>query len=200
MVTSPKKEEWSREAYLAMERESVTKHEFLRGEVFAMTGGTAAHNLVGLGFGAELRNALKGRRCQVFSSDMRISIPQTELYTYPDASIACGPKFEDGRTDNLRNPSVIVEVLSESTEAYDRGRKFELYRQLPSLTDYILASQKEVLVEHFTRQADGRWLLSELRPGGRVRIMLEGGEISIDIDEVYAGVFDLDQVDAKPEP
>ncbi len=122
---------------------------------------------------------------------MRISIPRSELYTYPAASIACSPTFEDERKDNLLNPTVIVEVLSETTEAYDRGRKFELYRQIPTLTDYILASQKEILVEQFTRQPDGRWLLSELRSGKALRLTLGGGEIRIDLDEVYAGAFDL---------
>lgn len=171
-----------------MERAAEIRHELFRGEVFAMAGATRGHNLIATNFVAELRNALRQRRCEAYSSDMRIRIPATGLYTYPDASAVCGePRFEDEHRDTLLNPQLIVEVLSDSTEGCDRGKKFEQYRTVPSLTDYVLVSQKEVLVEHFTRQADGAWALRERRAGERVDI----GSLrcSVAVDEIYLKVF-----------
>lgn len=147
-------------AYLAVERKAETKSEFLDREVFSMAGVTHRHSLIATNLASELRAGLKGGACQVMNSDMRVLSRSTELYAYPDVSVACGRlKFEGATQDTLLNPQVIVEVLSESTAAWDRGKKFWHYRQIPSLTDYILVSQDTWLVEHYARQGDGSWLL-----------------------------------------
>ncbi len=147
--------------YLALERVADSKHEFFDGETFAMSGGSLYHSQLAGNIIIEFGKALENSRCRILTSDMRIKLP-TGLYTYPDASVLCeNPKFEDGRKDVLLNPMVIIEVLSPSTESYDRGRKFEHYRSCPSLRDYVLISQDRIFVEHFTRQADSdQWLLT----------------------------------------
>jgi Uma2 family endonuclease len=179
---------WTAPEYLAWERVQPTKHEFFQGEIFAMAGATREHNLVVLNIGAELRNALRTKPCEVYPSDMRSKIPATGLYTYPDAIVVCGtPEFEDEVHDTLLNPKVLVEVLSGSSESYDRGKKFEQYRSIASLSEYILAAQDQVLVEHFSRQPDGSWLLREARAGGR--ITLPSIDCVIEVDEIYLKVF-----------
>jgi Uma2 family endonuclease len=151
------------EDYLAAERAGCdVKHEYVNGEVFAMTGASFNHNLIVLNLGSELRAGLKGRACHVLPSDMRVRIEAANAGKYPDLVALCEvPRFHDDRQDVLLNPALIVEVLSTSTEAYDRGGKFATYRRLPSLEEYVLVSQHQPLVEVFTRQPDGRWVLSE---------------------------------------
>jgi Uma2 family endonuclease len=186
MARPTPKKFWSEAEYLGMERASTVKHEYYQGEIFAMSGASRAHNLVALGFGSELRQARKGRPCRVYPSDMRVKVPG--VYTYPDVSGLCGPdRFADDQRDTLTNPSAIIEVLSASTEGYDRGDKFEMYRSIPSLVDYILASQDEVRVEHFVRQGDGSWLMRELGAGSRLEVVSLGCTVSL--DEVYAGAL-----------
>lgn len=173
--------------YLAWEREQPDKHEYLAGEVFAMAGATREHNLVVGNVVGELRTLLRSRPCEVYPSDMRVRVSATGLYAYPDATVVCGkPDLETSDLDTLLNPTVLVEVLSPSTEAYDRGRKFEQYRTLPSLRDYVLVSSTDVLVEHFARQPDGAWLLREHRAGGRAALSI-GVELAV--DELYLKVF-----------
>jgi Uma2 family endonuclease len=185
---APKKR-WTVDEYLALERSSLQKHTFFRGELFAMSGGTRRHNLLALNIAAELRAALRDRPCEVYPSDMRVKVEANDLHTYPDVSALCGPpRFTDERQDTLLNPMAIFEVLSESTESYDRGKKFESYRLIPTLADYVLVSQDEVLVEHFTRQADGSWLLREVRAGELLRVVSLGCEIPV--DEIYLKVFE----------
>ncbi|MBX3438715.1 MAG: Uma2 family endonuclease [Planctomycetaceae bacterium] len=147
--------------YLALERASDVKHEFFDGEIFAMAGGSRAHNLISLNIASELRNALEDSPCEVYPRDMRVKLP-TGLYTYPDVSVVCSEaRFEGEGQDVLLNPLLIVEVLSPSTEAYDRGTKFEHYGQLPSLREYVLVSQDRVNVEHFVRaDAQSPWVLT----------------------------------------
>jgi Uma2 family endonuclease len=129
-----------------------------------MAGASEAHNLIVTNVVGELRSALRSRPCKVYPSEMRVKIPATSLYTYADASVTCDrPSFEDDKVDTLLNPQAIFEVLSESTEDYDRGTKFKNYRSIPSLNDYV--SQDEVLIEHFVRQPDGSWLLRERHAG-----------------------------------
>ncbi len=174
--------------YLALERASDAKHEFLDGDLFAMSGGTHEHNLVSANFVAALHAALRGRPCIVYTSDMRVRSPRG-LYAYPDVSALCGrPEFEDDTRDALLNPAVLVEVLSDSTEAYDRGRKFDLYRAMPSLRDYVLASQHEPLVEHFWRQPDGSWVLRALHPGDSLQLASLGCEVAV--ADLYLRVFE----------
>jgi Uma2 family endonuclease len=183
------KKAWTAQEYLAWERQQPTRHELFQGEVFAMGGATREHNLLVVNITAELRNALRKRPCETYPSDMRVKVPATGLYTYPDASVVCDkPEFEDGSLDTLLNPLVLVEVLSDSSERYDRGKKFEQYRSIPSLTDYVLVSQDHVLVEHFRRGEGGTWVLSEVRAGGRVE--LSGPECALAVDEIYLKVFD----------
>ena len=172
--------------YLAFERTSNVKHEFCDGEIFAMAGGTPSHAALGLAVGSELRLQLVGGPCRAYGSDLRIRIPATGLGTYPDATVICGESVADPEDENtLVNPVVIVEVLSPSTEAYDRGEKFEHYRQLPSLQEYILVSHREPLIEVFRRD-NGAWKRLEARQHGVVR--LESIACSLEVDRVYAGV------------
>jgi Uma2 family endonuclease len=160
MATEPKSS-LTVEQYLTLERQSETRSEYLNGEVFAMTGASREHNLITGNVFGEIRAQLRGRSCEAYASDMRVAIPGTGLYTYPDVVVACGPpQFEDGELDTLLNPTLIVEVLSASTEDYDRGTKFAHYRTLASLAEYVLVAQDKVHVEHFVRQAEG-WLLTE---------------------------------------
>ena len=150
--------------YLAMERQAEGKSEYFQGEIFAMAGGSEEHNLIALNIASELRNQLKGKPCRVYPSDMRVWIPAYEKYTYPDVTVVCGqPQFQDGTRDTLLNPTVMIEVLSPSTEKYDRGKKFERYKSLLSITDYILVAQDERLLDHFVRQPHDQWLLTTAR-------------------------------------
>ncbi len=177
--------------YLALERSSELRHEYADGEIFAMAGGTLEHNLIAANIAGELRAALKDRRCFGCPSDMRVKISASTRYTYPDVSVVCGePAFEDPRRDTLLNPSVLFEVLSDSSESYDRGGKFAQYRTLPSLTDYVLVDQKQVLIEHFRRQLDGTWLLRVVAAGRRLELPSIGCEV--EVDEIYLRVFDQD--------
>ena len=175
------------EQYLALERKAAFKSEYLNGQIIAMAGASRPHNLVAGNLHAEIRAQLRDRPCESYVGDMRVYIPPTGLYTYPDVVAVCGePQFQDGELDTLLNPTVIVEVLSPSTEAYDRGLKFAHYRRLASLREYVLVAQDRVLVERYTRRGD-EWLLTEWsRPDDILRLA------SIDCDvalrEIYAKV------------
>ncbi len=148
--------------YLASERHAEIKREFIAGEVFAMAGGTPAHSLIATNLLGELRNRLRGQPCVPYNSDLRLKVQASGLYTYPDVLIICGPlQFTDEQKDTIVNPTVIAEVLSDSTEAYDRGKKFEHYRRIPTLREYLLVSQKEPQIEQFVRADSGQWLLGE---------------------------------------
>lgn len=150
--------------YLRLERAAEGKSEFYRGEMFAMAGASREHNLMVGNLVTSLNLQLRDRDCQVYPSDMRVKVSPTGLYTYPDVSVACeNPEFEDNQGDTLLNPQVLVEILSDSTEAYDRGPKFEQYRQLASLHDYLLIAQDRFHVEHFELQSSGSWLLREYK-------------------------------------
>jgi Uma2 family endonuclease len=149
------------EEYIAAERKATLKSEYLSGEIVAMSGASDAHNLITMNVAAGLYNQLTERGCRVYASDMRVGIGEGVSYFYPDIAVTCDkPRFEDDAFDTLTNPQVIVEVLSTSTESYDRGEKFARYRQLESLQEYILISQDRVMVEHYLRQGN-QWILSE---------------------------------------
>jgi Uma2 family endonuclease len=179
----------SPEEYLAFERASDVKHEYADGEVFDMSGGTMAHSHIAANLILELGTGLRGRPCRVLTSDMRIGIPSSSRYLYPDASVVCGrPEFEDETRDVLRNPVVVIEVLSDSSEAYDRGDKFEQYRSLTSTKEYVLASQKTPRIEVFTRQPEGSWLLRVYGPGEVAR--LTSIDCYLAVDQVYFQVFE----------
>jgi Uma2 family endonuclease len=147
--------------YLALERQAEIKSEYLNGQIYAMSGASRSHNRITVNLTAALHAQLKHKPCEPFSGDMRVKVTPTGLYTYPDVMVVCGePRFEDPHVDTLLNPTVLIEVLSDSTEAYDRGGKFAHYRALESLTDYLLVAQDQPRIEHFRRQTDGQWLYS----------------------------------------
>ena len=147
--------------YLALERRATYKSEYVNGHIIAMSGASRRHNLIAANISRELSSQLRGRPCESYISDMRVRVSETGLYTYPDVVAVCGDiRFADEQTDTLLNPTVIVEILSASTEAYDRGDKFAHYRRLASLHDYVLVSQDAVRVEHYVRQGE-KWVLSE---------------------------------------
>jgi Uma2 family endonuclease len=174
--------------YLALERAAEFKSEFFAGEMFAMAGGSPVHSLVATNLAGEFRGKLKGRPCVPYNSDLRIQVQATGLMTYPDLSVICGEmEFAPGTDDTATNPTVLVEVLSDSTEAYDRGRKFENYRQLPSLREYLLVSQREPRFEQFIRQPGGEWLLRQAA-GLESTLALPSLDITLSLAEVYAGV------------
>lgn len=148
--------------YLAIERQAEHRSEYFGGEVFATAGGSERHNLIVGNVFAGLHEQFRKRPCKVYASDMRVKVSRAGLYAYPDVVVVCGEAgFDDDQKDTLLNPSVIVEVLSESTEGYDRGKKFEYYRKLESMAEYVLIAQDKSHVEHYVRQPDSRWLLSE---------------------------------------
>jgi Uma2 family endonuclease len=154
------RKELTQEQYLAIERCAETRSEYLRGEMFAMSGATLEHILIAGNLAGETRAQLKSGSCLVLSSDMRVKVNATGLYTYPDIAVVCDqPRLEDDHFDTLLNPLVIVEVLSDSTEKYDRGAKFGHYRQIPSLREYILVSQDRAQLERYVREPDEAWKL-----------------------------------------
>jgi Uma2 family endonuclease len=147
--------------YLAVERQAEYRSEYFRGEMFAMAGGTREHSLIKSNLVASLNVLLKGNPCTVYDSDLRVLIAATGLYTYPDASVACEPlKYADDRRDTYLNPTLISEVLSEGSEAYDRGKKFDHYRTIDSLREYLIISQDCPKVERFARNSDNTWTLT----------------------------------------
>ena len=161
---SPKYNFVSQEAYLAMERASDTKHEYFKGEVFAMSGASNEHNDIAYNINLLVAPFLHGKKCKLYGSDFRVHIPENTLYAYPDFTIVCGKtETTDIYTDNLTNPSVIIEVLSKSTEDYDRGSKFMLYRSIKPLKEYILIDSTAISIEHFEKQEDKSWRLTEFK-------------------------------------
>lgn len=171
--------------YLAAEDKSEVRHEYLNGEVWEMTGGTPDHGALAIAVGGELRAALRGKRCRIYSSDVRVRVPETGLSTYPDLSVVCerletAPDDENG----VVNPVLLVEVVSDSTEAYDRGVKAAHYRRIPSLREYVFVSQREPHIEVHRRAASGRWELLEAGRGESIE--LESLGVRLAVDAVYA--------------
>jgi len=146
------------EQYLEIERKAEFKSEYYQGEMFAMSVARRAHNLIATNAVRELSSQLLERPCEVYSGEMRVKVSPVGLYTYPDVFVVCGePRFLDDTFDTLVNPTVLIEILSESTESYDRDKKLELYRSLESLAEYVMISYLRVRVERYTRQPDGTW-------------------------------------------
>ena len=170
--------------YMACEEASVEKHEFLNGEVFAMAGGTPEHAALAAAFTLALGKALGDRPCRLFSSDLRVRIQATGLTTYPDLSVACGKAEVDAEDSHaLVNPVLIIEVLSDGTEAYDRGEKAAHYRHIPSLKEYVLVSQHRPRIEVYRRNEAGRWELYEYERGASCELVSVG--VSVNVDDVY---------------
>jgi Uma2 family endonuclease len=185
MASNPKTRVSSDE-YLALERSSDIRHEYSDGEVFSMAGASRRHNRIVTNLVTGLDNRLRSADCNVYSNDMRVKVAATGLYTYPDVVVTCGEEeFEDERTDTLLNPIVLVEVLSDSTEAYDRGRKLENYQKLDSLRVYILVAQDKKRVEQYVRQKDNQWVYSEAY-GDNAALEIVSLNCSLSLTELYS--------------
>jgi Uma2 family endonuclease len=171
--------------YLEFERNSDIKHEYFEGEIFAMSGAKRNHNVINQNLNGLVWQHLRDRGCESYSGDMRVFVPATGLYTYPDLVVVCGEaEFQDEVSDTLLNPVMLIEVLSESTEGYDRGKKFQNYRSIGSLEEYILVSQEEARIEKYVKHGDGFWLLSEA-VGLDSSIEFSSIECEINLNEVY---------------
>ncbi len=175
--------------YLAAEAVAEVRHEYLNGDVWEMAGGTIEHGALAAAVARELGVALRGKPCRAFSSDVRVRVPETDLATYPDLSVVCG-QLETAKDDKdaITNPVVLVEVLSDSTEAYDRGAKWAHYRRIASLHEYVLVSQAEPLIEVYRRTPGGRFELLEARAGETIELASIGARL--DVSGVYANPLD----------
>jgi len=169
--------------YVALDEVSNVKLEFLDGEIFAMAGGTPDHASLAMAVGGQLLSKLRDKGCRVFSSDLRVRVMSTKLATYPDVTVVCGPLERDPESRHtVINPTMIVEVLSDSTEGYDRGEKGEHYRTIPSLRVYMLVSHRRPSIEVWRREG-GEWLHAEYGEGEIVE--LSAVEARLDVDEIY---------------
>ncbi len=176
--------------YLDLEVEADERHEFHDGEILAMSGGSYRHAKIAMNASIAIGNRLKGKPCQPLGSDMRVRIPKRLNYVYPDISIICGPPefdVDDPRKRTIINPKVIIEVLSDSTERYDRHGKFELYRRNPPIEEYVLISQARPSVEAFLRQPEGAWLLHPYS-GMEAQAILRSVDLTIPLSEIFEGI------------
>lgn len=179
--------------YLESERSSDIRHEYLDGELYAMGGASYLHTVVAGNLARVLGNQLLDKPCRVSLADLRVKVDLSGLYTYPDIAVVCGPARLEQPGDTLLNPAVIVEVLSDSTEAYDRGKKFDHYRSIGSLTDYLLVSQDRYQIERFAREAAGRWIYS-VASGSDASMAIESIGCVLALREVF------DKIDGVSEP
>ncbi len=180
---------YTTEDYLTQERSASYKSEYHEGQIYAMTGASRKHNLVSGNIYRELSLQLKKRSCEAYINDMRVKATEALSYYYPDVAVVCGaPQFEDAQVDTLLNPTLLIEVLSPSTEAYDRGKKFAHYRKIASLREYLLVAQDQPNIERYVRQGDV-WILSEVL-GIEASIVLESIECALSLREVYGKVID----------
>jgi Uma2 family endonuclease len=176
------------EEYLIRERLAETKSEYYQGEIFAMAGASEEHKLIATNLVISLGTSLRGRQCRVYSSDMRVLVSETGLYTYPDVLVVRGtPTLAEQTDDILTNPVLIVEVLSEATKDYDLGRKFHQYMHIPSLQEYLTVSQTEMLIHQHVRQPDNSWLIRELVPSNG-KVPVQCLKVELDFADVYAQV------------
>jgi len=182
------KRKYTIEEYLEMENAATEKHEYYQGEIFAMSGAKVPHNAITTNLLASLWNKLKGQACKPSGSDQRIHIEKNSLFTYPDISVVCGPiiTLNDDQY-NVLNPTVIIEVLSPSTKTYDRGDKFKLYRDIPTLKEYILVDSESYSIEDFYVNEQGNWELNECR---RIEetLVFNSIDVSLALAEIYDGV------------
>jgi Uma2 family endonuclease len=187
------------EEYLKLDRAAEFKSEYVAGEIFAMAGASEEHSIITVNVVLTLGPQLRGEACRPFSGDMRVSLGVADMYVYPDVLVVCGDRQYGGdRRDILLNPTMIVEVLSPTTEAFDRGDKSAAYRQLDSLEEYVLIGQDRPHVELYTRQPDGRWLLSEV-DGREAAIQLHSVGCGLPLAEIYDGVSFAARAAAKPD-
>lgn len=175
------------EEYLDYENASPEKHEYYQGEIFAMAGASLRHNLIFSNLFTEIGIRLKGKKCKPYGSDMRTHIPENTLFTYPDISIVCGDIIDSpwDKNSNTR-PAVIIELLSATTKNYDRGEKFALYRDIPSLKEYILVDSESIHIEAFRLNDSARWELQEYKSIAEV-LEIKAVEISVPVSDIYEG-------------
>lgn len=188
MILPDSPRRFSVDEYLLIERSADFKSEYIDGQIFAMSGASRAHTLIAGNAAGELRNALRGSPCEVYQSDMRVQVADTGLYAYPDVVVACEPiDLVDEGADMLRNPVGIIEVLSPSTAAFDRGEKFLRYQRMPSLQHYLLVSQDVFRVEHFRRQGKA-WLLEQFESPEGV-LDLDAIAVRLSLKDLYERVL-----------
>jgi Uma2 family endonuclease len=197
MIALTSDEYISPEAYLELESHSPIKHEYIDGEIYAMAGTTKAHNIISLNLAFLLRTGLKGSPCQTFMADVKVNVSNQRRFFYPDLVVTCNDS-DDDNAYIIEFPKVIIEVLSESTESFDRGKKFQYYRTIPSLQDYILISYQEYLVETFHRTKNDRWLLQTYE-GLEAIVHIESLGIDAPLADIYA-TLDLTDLVNPPEP
>jgi len=186
--------------YLALERAAATKSEFCDGEIFAMAGTSKNHARIVMNFSRELSNLLKGRKCEPFANNLRVKVEASGLYTYPDLLVVCDDaQFEDAHLDTLLNPTLIIEVLSDSTEQYDRVKKFDFYRALPSLQEYVLVSQAAPRVEQFLRTPEAEWIY-RVATDPAASVQFPSIDCQIAISEIYDRVEFPPDLTAPPDP
>lgn len=179
---------YSPQEYLALDRAAEAKSEYWDGALYAMTGASRAHNLIAVNLATALNTQLRARPCEVYVADMRVRIPRSYRYLYPDVVVVCDePQFEDDQDDILLNPTLVVEVLSPSTEAYDRGKKFGSYRLIPTVAAYLLVAQDERRVHLYTRQPDNQWLFAQFTDGAAV-IGLPAIGCALPLADIYTKV------------
>lgn len=177
--------------YFEIERNSLEKHEYYEGELFAIAGAKKKHNLIVSNLIISIGSQFKGRPCSVYPPDMKVAVDKYNHYTYPDISIVCGEsKFVNESEDSLVNPKVIIEVMSDSTEKYDRGKKFQSYRNISSLEEYVLVSTENKKVELFTKSSDDKWVFSESNESGIIK--LASIDCVLNLDDIY------DKVEVSP--
>ncbi len=187
-MSQPAPKHLSPEEYLALEEQAEYKSEYFAGKVFAMAGASAMHNRIVGNVYARALTGLEKQNCTPFILDLRLWIEEKEVFTYPDAMIICGaPEFYSERKDTVTNPVILIEVLSEATKNYDRGEKFEMYRAIPSLREYILIDQDRVHVERFVKIDNNDWRLSEWNDAAE-SLTLVSVDFSMPISEIYRGV------------
>ena len=187
---------YTTEEYLKLERSAAYKSEFHDGQIYAMTGASRKHNLITVNIARELSEQLKKRPCEAYINDMRVKAAEARSYHYPDIAVVCGkPQFEDAQLDTLLNPTVLIEVLSPSTEAYDRGGKFAHYRKIATLREYLLVAQDQPSIERYLRQGDV-WILSEAL-GIEASVPLESIDCVLSLCEVYDKVLDDVAIDQE---
>jgi len=187
-MISPVLQYISPEEYLASERVAESKHEYFKGSVVALAGASLAHNRITANIIREVGIMLKGTPCEIFGSDMRVSVSSEQSFTYPDATIVCGnPELLDDTFDTVKNPAVIFEVVSPSTESNDRGRKFFFYMQIPSFSEYFLVSSTSLYIQAGRKQEDGSWKFEELMDLNS-DLYINSIRKSLPLHQVYANV------------
>ena len=199
-MTTASSRDFTEAEYLALEAASEEKHEFVDGFIVAMAGASPAHNALAVHIAAALLTLTRGRGCVVLSSDQRVHVPPTGLYTYPDVTVACGERhYRSGEPPSLLNPTLLVEITSDTSEDYDRGRKFLHYQAIELLKEYVIVSHREPRIDHYRRLDFDQWLATAYRgPSARVDLPSLGG--GFDVTDVYAGVDAKQSAEAKHCP